>query len=168
MANCMCKHDLKTLQLIEVNPLCSVHGDEAQPLPISSEHPIAHEAVMRELRDSLLARLAYGVTKYGEPLRPFNGRDQSRDAWEEMIDFLVYYWCERYEAKARREGKIELSDEPHLGLATTRELFNELVTRLELYSMSTEWSTERQAAAQVEIIRNMLRPAVLDYRTVDS
>ena len=35
-------------------------------------------------------RLQLGMQRYGQPLRAFNGRNQLRDAYEEVLDALVY------------------------------------------------------------------------------
>ena len=45
-------------------------------------------------------RKAFGLTKYGTPLQPHNGRQHLEDALDEMADALVYLRCQMYE-----EGK---------------------------------------------------------------
>jgi hypothetical protein len=44
-------------------------------------------------------RLQLGLTRYGQPLRPFNGRNQLLDAYEEVLDALVYLRSAMYEAE---------------------------------------------------------------------
>lgn len=68
------------------DPLCSVHGADAQPLPTPNDHPAIHGLVQADLDQ----RLAYGVAKYGIALQPHNGRDTLRDAYEEALDLAVY------------------------------------------------------------------------------
>lgn len=65
---------------------CSIHGEGAQPLPIATRHPIAHKMVQEDLE----ARLQVGISRYGQPLQPFNGRNSLRDAYEEVLDLAVY------------------------------------------------------------------------------
>jgi hypothetical protein len=73
-------------EVFDPNPDCPVHGDNAQPLPVASDAPIAHRMVQEDLE----ARLAIGIKRYGQPLQPFNGRDSLRDAYEEILDLAVY------------------------------------------------------------------------------
>lgn len=42
------------------------------------------------LTDLMIKRRALGVSRYGTPLQPFNGRDAKRDLREEMLDATVY------------------------------------------------------------------------------
>lgn len=56
-----------------------------QPLPTESSGPIMHELVAQDLR----ARLELGVSRYGQPLRAFNGRNAAKDAYEEMFDLAL-------------------------------------------------------------------------------
>lgn len=73
-----------------------------QVLPEGNEHPVAHEMVSADLMD----RLAVGVSRYGQPLQPFNGRDTLQDAYEEVLDLAVYLRSLRYAATAKREALI--------------------------------------------------------------
>lgn len=59
-----------------------------EPPPTSRDEtlPIVHELV----RADLLSRLEFGVAKYGTELRPRNGRNALRDAYEEVLDMAVY------------------------------------------------------------------------------
>lgn len=40
--------------------------------------------------DALDDRLKLGISRYGQPLQPANGRDAARDAWEEALDGAAY------------------------------------------------------------------------------
>ena len=42
------------------------------------------------LINDLIERREFGTSKYGEPLKAFNGRDPLIDAYQELIDLLVY------------------------------------------------------------------------------
>lgn len=44
------------------------------------------EIVMQDME----ARNKLGISKYGKPLTPFNGRDSLIDAYEEVLDLAVY------------------------------------------------------------------------------
>lgn len=76
-----------------VDPNCSAHGDNAQPLPVGNDLPVIHELVKADIQ----ARLDFGIAKYGQPLQPFNGRDALRDAYEELLDAAVYIRQAMYE-----------------------------------------------------------------------
>jgi hypothetical protein len=77
--------------------LCAIHGDGTQPLPVGNELPVAH----RMVQDDLDERLALGLQRYGQPLQPFNGRNQLRDAYEEALDLCVYLRSALYEQEHR-------------------------------------------------------------------
>jgi hypothetical protein len=51
----------------------------------------------------LRAREAVGIERYGVPLRPFNGRDISLDAYQEVLDLAVYLRTLTEETKRLRE-----------------------------------------------------------------
>lgn len=57
-----------------------------QPLPKKSRFPAVHDKVAADV----MARQAFGVEKYGQPLQPFNGRDPLRDGYEEVLDLAAY------------------------------------------------------------------------------
>ena len=75
--------------------------DGDQPLPVEVPGVAgAHELVIADLlrlfpsaaqsRELLAARALVGLRRYGQPLRPFAGRDSRRDAREEAADLVVY------------------------------------------------------------------------------
>jgi hypothetical protein len=47
------------------------------------------------------ARVEYGISQYGEPLRPFNGRDALADAYQEALDLAMYLRQALYERDRR-------------------------------------------------------------------
>jgi len=59
---------------------------EPPPTARDESLPIVHELV----RADLLSRLEFGVAKYGTELRPRNGRNALRDAYEEALDLCCY------------------------------------------------------------------------------
>lgn len=74
-----------------------------QQLPEPGRGPLMHDQVIAELRSvygdmpgtegacaDLLARQQLGISRYGRPLQAHNGRNALRDAYEELLDFLVY------------------------------------------------------------------------------
>lgn len=69
-----------------------------QALPIGNDLPVMHELV----REDLQKRLRLGISKYGQPLQPFNGRSFLRDAYEEVLDLAVYLRGAIYEAENER------------------------------------------------------------------
>lgn len=60
--------------------------DGDQPLPVPNGHPAITGLVVADIE----ARRQLGITRYGTPLQPHNGRDALRDAYEEALD-LVHY-----------------------------------------------------------------------------
>jgi len=58
-----------------------------QPLPTGDpDAPNIHELVMTDLAN----RMELGRKRYGQPLKPHNGRDPLRDAYEELLDGAAY------------------------------------------------------------------------------
>ena len=64
-----------------------------------SAHDLVRQDVHRQLRDwssenalsdDLLERRQYGLRKYGVVLHVNNGRDHMQDAYDEVLDLLVY------------------------------------------------------------------------------
>lgn len=62
------------------------HGQINQPLPKPNNHTPVFDLLMADIK----ARDEYGQRKYGQPLRPHNGRDSLRGAYEEALDLAVY------------------------------------------------------------------------------
>ena len=52
--------------------------------------PSAHPAVWPMVAGDMSRRYLEGRKRYGTPLRPFNGRDALKDAYEEALDLVVY------------------------------------------------------------------------------
>lgn len=60
--------------------------DGDQPLPTKHDGPVVQELV----RDDIEARLQVGIQRYGTGLQANNGRDMTRDAYEEALDLATY------------------------------------------------------------------------------
>lgn len=83
-----------------------------QPLPVGNDRPVAHAEIVLDLAgrlvarqhaaygpgtaalsgviDDILSRLELGISRYGQPLQPGNGRDQLHDLYEELLDASAY------------------------------------------------------------------------------
>ena len=57
-----------------------------QPDPVRNEKPACWDLVVKDMKD----RDAWGRSKYGTPLQPFNGRDAIVDLYQELLDAVVY------------------------------------------------------------------------------
>ena len=69
-----------------------------QPLPTGSEdYPNMQDLVI----DDIKLRLQIGIQRYGQGLKPFNGRDMLKDLYDELLDAAVYIRGAMYE----RDGK---------------------------------------------------------------
>ncbi len=75
-----------------------------QPLPTESDGP----DVWAEIIDDMRRRRQTGLLRYGQPLRPDNGRDALRDLYEELLDALAYVMQTRLERDALREEAAAL------------------------------------------------------------
>ena len=57
-----------------------------QPIPTSSDPREVHLFVAADIEK----RAAVGKSKYGQTLRPHNGRSSLQDAYEEALDLAMY------------------------------------------------------------------------------
>jgi hypothetical protein len=57
-----------------------------QPLPEVNDTGFIQDLVIEDIE----ARKAVGISRYGTPLQPFNGRNVDQDLYEELIDATVY------------------------------------------------------------------------------
>ena len=57
-----------------------------EPDPIANENPSIHDLVIQDLED----RKQFGLKKYGVPLQAGNGRKPLVDAYQEILDLVVY------------------------------------------------------------------------------
>ena len=64
----------------------NLYSATEQPEPIRNDKPACWDLVMSDMRD----RDAWGRSKYGTPLQPFNGRDALTDIYQEILDAAVY------------------------------------------------------------------------------
>lgn len=105
-----------------------LHGITPQPPPEQSEWSESVTVqLLKDLRthgigadnpiaQDLLARRAAGKEKYGTELMTFNGRDSEVDAYQELLDAVVYYTQFRMEWQKANEGK------QNFAIETTHEL----------------------------------------------
>lgn len=68
-----------------------------QPLPIDSNNPVIHDLVIEDVRK----RLELGISRYGQGLKAFDGRDTLKDIYDEQLDAACYIRKLMYE----RDGK---------------------------------------------------------------
>jgi hypothetical protein len=87
MAGCICPQDSNNAGEPLVDERCSIHGDNAQPVP---EHLDGVESVQDAVIADIEARKRVGLERYGTLLQPGNGRDALRDLYEELIDACMY------------------------------------------------------------------------------
>lgn len=74
-----------------------------QPLPTPGVVDVAPLVI-----EDMKARMQVGIERYGRPLQTFNGRDSSRDAYEEILDLAVYHRQMVEEMKVLRAENEEL------------------------------------------------------------
>lgn len=72
----------------DLPPEVEFEGDRGgrEPAPLVGDGPSAHQKV----RADTLARMKWGIEKYGTPLRPNNGRNPTQDGYEEALDLAAY------------------------------------------------------------------------------
>jgi hypothetical protein len=63
---------------------------EDQVMPTVSDRPFIHDLVAKTIADDVAARGELGLRRYGTKLQSFNGRDAGKDAYEELLDAIVY------------------------------------------------------------------------------
>lgn len=67
-----------------------------EPPPIHNENPSCHDLVIADM----IERKEFGLKKYGIILQPDNGRNFMVDAYQEVLDLLVYLRGAIYERDA--------------------------------------------------------------------
>jgi hypothetical protein len=99
-----------------------------QQLPEINDRPDIQTQVIADIE----LRRQVGIQRYGTALQPFNGRDAAQDAYEEVLD-LVMYWkqwlIERAELLAQLEAVTQERDQALLELAEERERFDHEMTQ---------------------------------------
>lgn len=82
-----------------------------EPPPEDSDHPAVWDLIKQDIEE----RDVYGQNKYGTRLKPFNGRDPTVDAYQEVLDLLVYHRQMIYEfSKLKEELENEKSSSSQL------------------------------------------------------
>ena len=89
----------------ESKALAREHGITVQPDPTSNDRPSSHDLVIEDLdivygstvnvaahkvKIDLMKRKQFGLAKYGTLLQSHNGRDSIADAYDEVLDAIVY------------------------------------------------------------------------------
>lgn len=87
-----------------------------QPAPVHNDHPASWDLVVEDLdsrygegdeltdaiREDMRGRDRFGFEKYGVRIQPHNGRDNLVDAYQELLDSLVYFRSALYEEEDPR------------------------------------------------------------------
>lgn len=63
---------------------------EDQAMPTVSNRPFIHDEVAHTIAADVAYRGELGRKRYGTKLQAFNGRDAGQDAYEELLDAVVY------------------------------------------------------------------------------
>jgi hypothetical protein len=83
-----------------VTEAISSYGARSLPAPRPVAGPAVWDLVLTDIRE----RDAAGQAKYGQPLRPFNGRDALADLYQELLDAVVYVRQVIYERDTARDA----------------------------------------------------------------
>jgi len=78
-----------------------ITGHPNSTLPEPDPRPSAGPAVWDLVAEDMSARDRFGFQKYGTRLRPHNGRDALKDAYQEALDLCVYLRQALYERDGR-------------------------------------------------------------------
>ena len=84
-----------------------------QPAPVHNDHPASWDLVVKDFEaryggpnqsqltadviEDMRGRDRFGFEKYGVRIQPHNGRDNLVDAYQELLDSLVYFRSALYE-----------------------------------------------------------------------
>lgn len=114
---------------------------ERQPAPSRNDHPATWDLVLEDLKDvtfentsqeeafqrfldNIKARDAFGLSKYGTRLQPFNGRSATRDAYEEAFDGIAYSRTKLFELEKTLH---DISGESLMLLNSWRMIYNQFL-----------------------------------------
>ena len=75
---------------------------EPEPAPIKNDLPYMWPKAMERFAKLAQARDEFGANKYGTRLQPFNGRNPTTDALQELLDAFVYFEQMIFEAKYKQ------------------------------------------------------------------
>jgi len=104
----------KLIELTDLDRLLEI-ATINQPRPTKNNAPPVDERLIRTLKDNQLDELALmvkarsdlGLDRYGDRLRPFNGRDALVDLMQELLDAMFYITQKEMEFKAEAGGDGE-------------------------------------------------------------
>lgn len=77
----------------------SLEDEQPNPTPVTDDDK--RPVIVGLVRDDLMQRANVGLSRYGQFLRPNNGRDCLRDAYEEALDLAQYLRQAIYERDGR-------------------------------------------------------------------
>jgi hypothetical protein len=97
---------------------------EDQPMPTPNDRKVAHQILIEMVQ----GRLDLGISRYGTGLQPFNGRNSTVDALEELVDLAVYLVVHNDEKQELGFLLDELR--PMVGMSSRG---NEIIDRLAAY-----------------------------------
>lgn len=95
------RRDIEAVVEREMGPTKQREGDQALPVEGNPRRPV-QDIIIEAMQESKRV----GTERYGQPLKPMNGRDTFQDLVDEARDFFVYGTClmmERDEILARFE-----------------------------------------------------------------
>lgn len=113
---------------------------EEQPMPKG-----AGKEVVPFLIEKLKERRELGIDRYGEALHSFNGRDQKRDALEELLDFIQYFAAWYLEDSADNEE-----------LALIRTVYTERIAALERENAALKTQLDQSKATVSDLNQRVL------------
>lgn len=92
-----------------------MYATQNQPTPRKNDELSAHATFIDKIQKSplqiltrdIISRQYKGLETYGVPLQPNNGRDSLIDAYQELLDALVYLECKVRETCDPRFERIQ-------------------------------------------------------------
>lgn len=105
--------------------------------------PEGRDEVVPFLIEKLQERRELGIQKYGEPLKTFNGRNQSQDALEELLDFVQYFTAKLLEDGTPNETLEEVRSTFSQKLAELQQENEQLKAELAVANQTTRELNEQ-------------------------
>jgi hypothetical protein len=99
-------------------------GIATEPLPVKNDRPYIQDIIINELEQShfmapglvriikdVTKRKEFGIKKYGTGLQAFNGRRPLVDAYQELLDAVIYLRQAYEEAKEQTGPDVLLAED---------------------------------------------------------
>ncbi len=83
----------------------SNYSNTPEPDPLPNNEPAVWDLVIEDMKD----RDKFGVSKYNTRLKPFDGRDNLKDIYQELLDGVVYCRKEIYQRDKTKKLLKKLS-----------------------------------------------------------